>query len=107
VKGKVGVLEGYLFHYTHQDLTSMVEKTIAWSEIEAELRYNANHPKMSWWRFFRVMLTAFFDSYVRQKGYKAGTAGLVESIYQSYSMFITYARLWEMQQEHTKRKTAR
>jgi glycosyltransferase involved in cell wall biosynthesis len=99
IKGEIGILEGYLLHYTHRDLTSMVNKTIEWSKIEAELRYKAGHPKMAWWRFPRVMLTAFFDSYVRQSGWKAGTAGLIESIYQSFSIFITYARLWEMQRE--------
>lgn len=97
VKGEVGDLEGYLLHYTHRDLTSMIEKTMQWSQVEAELRYNNNHPKMSWWRFPRVMITGFWDSYVRQKGYKAGTAGLVESMFQSFSMFLTYARLWELQ----------
>ena len=97
VTGETGDVDGFLMHYSHRDLTSMVEKTIEWSQIEAELRFKASHPKMSWWRFFRVMITAFFDSYVRQKGYKAGTVGLVESLYQSFSMFITYARLWEMQ----------
>lgn len=97
IKGKVGELDGYLLHYTHTDLASMVNKTIEWSKIEAELRYRSGHPKMSWWRFPRVMLTAFFDSYIRQGGWKAGTAGLVESLYQSFSIFITYARLWELQ----------
>ena len=97
IKGTVGTLEGFLLHYTRQSITAMVNKTIKWSEIEAELRFNNNHPQMSWWRFLRVMITAFYDSYIRQKGYTAGTAGLVESMYQSYSMFITYARLWEMQ----------
>ena len=96
-KGNIGELDGFLLHFTHRDLTSMVEKTIKWSEVEANLRLKAHHPQMSWWRFLRVMLTAFYDSYVKQKGYKAGTAGLVESIYQSFSMFITYARLWEKQ----------
>jgi len=97
VKGTIGNLDGFLIHYTHQDLTSMVAKTTQWSQIEADLRFNANHPKMTWWRFFRVMITGFYGSYVKQRGYKAGTAGLVESMYQSFSMFITYARLWEMQ----------
>jgi glycosyltransferase involved in cell wall biosynthesis len=107
IKGEVGKLEGYLLHYTHRDLSSMLEKTMEWSETEADLRFNANHPKMSWWRFPRVMCTAFFDSYVRQKGYKAGTAGLVESIYQSFSMFITYARLWEIQNESIDKNTTK
>lgn len=99
IEGKVGQLNGFLLHYTHKDLASMVNKTISWSKIEAELRFKAHHPPVVWWRFPRVMLTAFYDSYIRQRGYKAGTAGLIESVYQSFSMFITYARLWEMQQK--------
>ena len=99
VDGKIGELKGFLLHYTHRDLVSMVNKTIEWSKIEAELRFKSNHPPVVWWRFPRVMITGFFDSYIRQKGYKAGTVGLLESIYQAFSMFITYARLWEMQQK--------
>ena len=96
---EIGMLEGYLLHYTHRDLKSMVEKTMEWSKVEAELRYKSGHPKITWWRFPRVMLTAFFDSYIRQGGWKAGAVGLIESMYQSFSIFVTYARLWEMQQE--------
>jgi glycosyltransferase involved in cell wall biosynthesis len=100
VKGKIGELEGYLLHYTHRDLRSMLEKTIKWSKVEAELRFKSGHPKMSWWRFPRVMLTAFFESYIRQGGWKVGAIGLIESMYQSFSIFVTYARLWEMQQKN-------
>ena len=102
VDGDIGELDGFLFHYTHKDLTSMLEKTIIWSEVEANLRYNAHHPKMTWWRFPRVMATAFYDSYFKQGGWKAGTVGLIESMYQAYSMFITYARLWEKQEGNAK-----
>ena len=103
VEGKVGELEGFLLHYTHRDLTSMVNKTLEWSKTEAELRFNSNHPKMVWWRFPRVMITAFLNSYVKQGGYKVGTVGLMESVYQAFSMFITYARLWEMQKKDFKK----
>jgi glycosyltransferase involved in cell wall biosynthesis len=96
--GEIGTFDGFLLHYTHQNLSSMLQKTIAWSGIEAQLRFDANHPKMTWWRFPRVMLSAFYDSYIKQKGYTVGTAGLIESMYQGFSMFVTYARLWELQQ---------
>ncbi len=99
VEGNIGELEGFINHYTHQSLSAMVEKTNNWSEIEANLRFQTRHPAMRSWRFFRVMFTAFYDSYVKQRGYKAGTAGLIESIYQAFSMFITYAKLWEKQQQ--------
>jgi len=98
-EGEVGELNGFLLHYTHRDLSSMIEKTISWSKIEAQLRFDSNHPPVYWWRFPRVMLTGFFNSFVLQKGYKAGVVGIIESVYQAFSMFITYARLWEMQQK--------
>lgn len=97
--GNVGKLNGFIDHYTHNDLTSMMDKTIKWSDVEAKIRFDANHPPMSWWRFPRVMLTSFLTYYISQKGYKLGTAGLIESMFQSYSTFITYAKLWEMQQK--------
>lgn len=99
VNGKIGELDGNLFHFTHADLSAMLEKTIRWSQIEAQLRFDAGHPKIVSWRLLRVMLTGFFDSYFKQGGWKAGTMGLIESIYQGYSMFVTYARLWELQQK--------
>ena len=97
VRGKIGRLDGELMHDTHRDLTGMLEKTNIWSDFEAQLRYKNNHPPISWWRFFRVMISAFWKSYIREKGYLAGTVGLIESLYQSFSMFITYAKLWEKQ----------
>ncbi len=97
IDGEVGELDGYLLHYTHRNLSDMVKKTLVWSKIEAELRYKAGHPQMTWWRFPRVMASAFFDSYIRQSGWRAGAVGIIESMYQSFSIFVTYARLWELQ----------
>lgn len=99
VSGKIGLLDGYLYHFTHRDLQSMLAKTIEWSKVEAQLRFDAKHPKIVPWRLIRVMITAFWNSYITQGGFRAGTMGLIESMYQSYSMFITYATLWEMQQK--------
>lgn len=99
VEGSIGEVNGFLLHFTHRDLSEMLAKTLVWSTAEAELRLKASHPKMVWWRFFRVMFTAFYASYISQKGWRIGTAGLIESMYQSYSSFVTYAKLWEMQEK--------
>lgn len=98
IEGPMGVLKQPLIHNTHRTLEEMVAKTNEWSEIEAKLRLRAHHPRIVWWRLLRVMLTALYDSFIRQGGWRAGTAGLIESIYQSFSIFITYAKLWELQQ---------
>ncbi len=105
INGTLGEIDGFLLHYTHRDLSSMLTKTIIWSKTEAELRLNTEHPQMTWWRFPRVMLGAFLNSYVKQGGWRVGTAGLIESTYQAFSMFVTYARLWEMQQSRQKNKS--
>lgn len=96
-EGEVSTLDGFMLHFTHRDLESMLSKTIEWSTAEAILRYNSGHPKITWWRFPRVMVTAFLNSYLKQGGYKAGAVGIIESIYQSFSIFVTYAKLWELQ----------
>jgi glycosyltransferase involved in cell wall biosynthesis len=97
ISGKIGDLQGKLLHYSHRNLSEMVEKTNAWSDYEAKLRYENKHPKMAWWRFFHVMLITFWRYYVSEGGWKTGIPGLLESIYQSFSIFITYAKLWEKQ----------
>jgi glycosyltransferase involved in cell wall biosynthesis len=99
VKGKIGQLENSLIHDTHRNLSEMIANTLKWSKIEADLRYEKNHPSVVWWRFPRVMLPAFLDSYIKQGGWKLGTIGMIESLYQAFSIFVTYARLWELQQK--------
>lgn len=99
ITGNVGTLLHPCIHRTHRSFEDMVTKTNEWSRIEAELRFRNHHPNIVVWRLLRVMVTGFFDSYIKQGGWKAGTVGLLESMYQGFSMFITYAKLWEMQQK--------
>jgi len=101
VAGEIGILYSTLLHNTHRNLSSMVDKTNEWSEIEAQLRFASGHPKMAWWRFFRIMVTSFYDSFIKQGGWKVGTVGIIESIYQAFSGFVTYAKLWEKQNKLT------
>lgn len=96
-RGSLGILKNYLIHYTHRDLSTMISKTNTWGDSEARMLYSSHHPKMNAIRFLRIMVTKFFYSYFTQNGWKAGTAGLVESMYQAFSYFTIYAKLWEMQ----------
>lgn len=97
VKGETGTLKNFFIHDTHRTLQEMVAKTNEWSVFEAKLRFDHHHPAIVGWRLFRVMVTAFVHSYIVQGGWKVGTVGLIESMYQAFSIFITYAKLWEMQ----------
>ncbi len=97
--GTLGHLKNAIVHLKHDNLSEMVEKTNNWSEIEAKLLLDANHPKMAWWRFFRIMATELWYRLIVKRGFLDGTPGIVYAIYQMWSKFITYGKLWEMQKE--------
>ena len=104
IRGETGRLNASMIHNTHRTLEEMVTKTNEWSDVEAKLRFDAGHPPVVWWRFIRVMVTAFFDSFITQGAWHAGVVGFIESMYQAFSIFITYAKLWELQQKKTVRE---
>ncbi len=99
VEGIIGTIDEPLIHDTHRTISEMVTKTNVWSDVEAKLRIDSRHPPITWWRFLRVMMTAFWNSFVFQRGWRVGAVGWIESIYQAFSIFITYAKLWELQQK--------
>ena len=97
--GQLGHLKNPLIHQKHETIAEMVEKTNNWSDIEAKLLFDSNHPKMSWWRFIRIMLTEIISQIVVKKAFLDGPEGIVYAFYQMWSRFLTYAKLWEMQQK--------
>jgi glycosyltransferase involved in cell wall biosynthesis len=98
-EGELGHLKNPMLHDKHETISEMVEKTNNWSNIEAKLLFDSNHPKMSWWRFVRIMVTELTKRLIVQKGYLDGTEGVFYSFYQTWSRFVTYAKLWEIQLE--------
>ncbi len=96
-KGKLGHLTSPMIHLKHDKLSEMVVKTNKWSEVEAKLLFDANHPKMSWWRFLRIMAPELFGRLIIKGGFLDGPEGVIYSYYQAWSKFLTYAKLAEMQ----------
>lgn len=97
VEGKIGKIEAPILHFSHRDLSSMVEKTNEWSEFEADLRHDNKHPEMTVLRFFKLFYQELLTRLIIKKAWKDGVVGIIEAIYQSYSLLITYFKLWERQ----------
>ena len=97
-KGKLGYTKNSLLHLTHRDLDQIVLKSLSWSKIDAKLRLDVNHPKMSGLRFIRILFSELFNQGIKRGGFFAGTVGVIDSILQTFSMFMTYVRLWQYQQ---------
>lgn len=103
VSGDFGYLKADLLHYTHRQIYSMVQKSIAWTDMEAKELYLQCHPPVYWWRFPRMMLTKFFQRLVLQQMWRDGIVGWISAIFESFDTFMIYARLWELQQQKPKR----
>jgi (heptosyl)LPS beta-1,4-glucosyltransferase len=89
--------KSFLTHYSHRDLSSMLEKTLQFTAYEAQLRFDAHHPPVVWWRFLRVMATEFFNRFIIHRAFLDGPEGVIDGLFQVFNTFIIYARLWEMQ----------
>lgn len=97
--GRLGYSKNSLLHLTHRNLDQIVLKSLAWSKIDAELRIGVNHPKMSGWRFLRIFISEIFNQGIVRRGFFNGTIGIMDSLLQAFSLYMTYVRLWEMQQD--------
>jgi hypothetical protein len=99
VKGEMGFLKNPMRHIKHESLSEMVEKTNEWSEIEGKLMFEAGHPKMNILRFISVMGREFWKRMMGGAAFLDGPEGIIMALYQVYSRFISYAKLWELQIE--------
>lgn len=107
IDGSVGDLRHQMVHLSHKNIDEKVPNTLKWSKMEAQMLLDAKHPPMAGWRFIRIMLTEFWYRAVRQGLWKDGTEGWIEVIYQMFSKFLTYERLWEAQRKPSLSETYR
>lgn len=101
INGMVGKLNNQLVHLSHKNIDEKIVNTLNWSRLESDMLVKAGHPKMVGWRFFRIILTEFSHRFFKQRLWLDGTQGSIEIIYQMFSKFITYVRLWEKQRQPT------
>lgn len=97
-EGKLGYANHPLLHLTHRNLDQIILKSVEWSKIDADLRIAAGHPPMTQWRFLRILITELWQQGIIRKGFFNGTIGTIDAILQTFSLFMTYVRLWQMQQ---------
>jgi glycosyltransferase involved in cell wall biosynthesis len=95
--GELSHLINPMIHHKNMTLSEMIEKTNRWSEIEAKLMYDANHPPMNLFRFFTAGFREFVKRFLKEKAFLDGKMGIIYGIYQIYSKLISYSKLWEMQ----------
>lgn len=93
----IGHIKNPLLHIKHETLSEMVAKTNDWSEIEARLMFRAHHPPMTISRFLSAAFREFWLRMFKQMAFLDGGEGIIYGMYQVFSRFVSYAKLWELQ----------
>lgn len=96
-RGELSYLKNPLIHLKHDNLHDMVIKTNVWSELEAKLMIEAYHPPMNIFRFLSAVLREFWLRFIKEKAFMDGSEGIIYGLYQIFSRFLSYAKLWEIQ----------
>lgn len=102
-KGKEKYLKEPLIHITARNLNLMLEKTIKWAKVEADLYYRSNNPKVTIAKIIKASLSEFIYRYIFKKGFLDGVVGLIQAIFQVYHKAIIFTYLWELQTESVKK----
>jgi len=98
-KGKVGRLEGLLYHYSFKNLEEHFSKTIKYAKISAEAEFKKGK-KFKLYKLFLNPAWAFFKIYFLKGGILDGVRGLAVAKNCSYSRFIKYMFLWELHEKN-------
>ncbi len=96
--GSLGSFANHLTHYSHNNISECLEKSIPWTKKEAEEFIKAGHPPITWWRLIKVMVWEFCYRYFKKLAILDGYVGFVESLVQALNRFYVYQQVWEMQQ---------
>ena len=96
VDGAVGQLTNELQHYSYRDLRDHLDRINHYTTLAARQMHESGrrsgplhllvHPP-----------AAFLRNYVLRRGFLEGTAGLTLSAVNAYSVFLKFAKLWELQ----------
>lgn len=96
VKGKVGILQGELIHYSYRSVWQTLVKFTFYAKLEAPLVY-AKGERVSVKKFTLYPLHMFWSIFIEDGGYKDGIWGLGLALCFTYYEFARYYFLLKYQ----------
>lgn len=96
-KGKSGKINNPMEHHKDASLSQMVTKTNRYSDIEAKEFYEGGLAPVTSFTLLRKLKMEMIRRGILKAGLLDGRIGVIQSIYQGFSVFISYAKLFEMQ----------
>ena len=96
VNGPVGRLANELEHYSFRDLNDQLDRINLYTTLAARQMHEAGR-RAGMLDLFVHPPAAFLRNYLLRRGILDGTAGFTISAMQAYSVFLKFAKLWELQ----------
>jgi len=96
VTGSVGRLSQELQHYSYDDLSDHLDRINAYSTLAARQMYERGRRAGALDLVVQAP-AAFLRNYILRRGFLDGAAGLLLSMVNAYSVFLKFAKLWELQ----------
>jgi glycosyltransferase involved in cell wall biosynthesis len=96
VDGGPGQLVNELQHYSFRDLRDQLDRINHYTTLAARQMYERGQ-RSGPLAMLAHPPAAFLRNYLLRRGFLDGTAGLIISLMNSYSVFLKFAKLWELQ----------
>jgi len=94
--GPQGTLTEPLLHYSFADLADQVSRNNRYSSLGATVLKKQGRP-FSFLKMIGKTVTKFFETYIFKRGFLDGLPGLIISVSAAYSVFLKWAKLWELE----------
>jgi glycosyltransferase involved in cell wall biosynthesis len=95
-EGPVEKLSNPILHYSFTSFYDQVMRNNEYSSLLAKRLHNQN-VKFSLWNLLVKPATKFFETYLFKLGFLDGYPGFIISISAAYSVFLKWAKLWELE----------
>ncbi|MFS4461069.1 glycosyltransferase family 2 protein [Bdellovibrio sp. HCB2-146] len=85
-----------ILHWVFKDLSHQVVTNDKYSTLAAE-DLHRSHKKFSYLKLFFKPFGKFIETYIVKKGFLDGMPGFIIAIGAAYSIFLKFAKLWELE----------
>ena len=92
----VGYLQGELQHYSFRDLADHVSRINHYSTLAAR-QMHGHGRRATVYHLIAIPPATFLRNYVLRRGFLDGSAGFLISLVNAYSVFLKFAKLWELE----------
>ncbi|MDR3625370.1 MAG: glycosyltransferase family 2 protein [Ignavibacteriaceae bacterium] len=96
VNGNTGKLKSPMLHFTYNTIESAISKINHYSSLQALERYKTKG-RVNGFTIIAHGIASFYKTFFALKGFRDGVHGLCIAFIDSFTTFLTYMKIWELQ----------